>query len=84
MNKKGQVIFFLFMLAVAIIVLALGLAQPTKSLTDETQSNMNCTNPALDNYQRGACYMTDMTPAYFIIGIISIAFIVIGAKIIIG
>lgn len=88
MNSRGQVIFFGLMLAIVIIILALGLAGPTKETIDNVRGNttgdivgMNCTDSSISNFQNAACITTDLTIFYFIGGLIFLAGIILSAKI---
>lgn len=91
MNSKGQVIFYSFMLGVVVIVLALAFAPTLKVFTDTARSNstdtnvgLGCTNSSISDYDKGACTIVDLNMPYFIIGIVSLAGIVIGARVISG
>ena len=91
MNKRGQVVIYTLMLAVVIIILGLALIpslnesnQNARADTTDTQIGLNCSNPNLDDYYKGTCLIQDLTMPYFIGGVIGIAGLVIGAKIIYG
>ncbi len=92
MNSKGQVIFFGLMLAIVIIILALGLSGPVKQTIDNVRANstttdgvesigMNCTDASISNFQNAACITTDLTIFYFIGGLIFLAGIILSSKI---
>lgn len=81
MYKKGQVVFFGFMLGLVIILLALALAPPIKQSIDNARSSMDCNNQSISNFQKAGCLATDSTMFYFTIGILMIGGIVIGARI---
>lgn len=88
---KGQIVFFGMMLGILIIVFALGVAPTVKEFTDAARNEtdavggtgLNCTNPALSDYDKGACTITDLTLPYFIGGIVLIGGIILVSKIII-
>jgi len=88
LNKRGQIIFYGLMLGAIVIVLALALAPATKQFVDGARNEtslvggdgLNCTNPALSVYDKGACQITDLTLPYFIGGLIFIGVIAITAK----
>lgn len=83
-GKKGQTIFYGFMLGITIIVLALALAGPTLSFTQVSMNQttgLDCTNSSISIYDQGACIVTDLTLPYFVGGLLAIAGIVIGGKI---
>ena len=79
MNKKGQVVIYVFMIAIVILVLAIGFAPGVKDSVDTARgtSGMNCTSSNLDVFGQLNCVSTDMFLFYFIFGLIAIAGIVI-------
>ena len=87
-NKNGQVIFVVFMVFLVVIVLALTLAYPLLQRTNDVRNQtydgelvgMDCSNTSISDYTKAACYVSDVTPAYFIGGIIALAGLYIGAK----
>lgn len=86
MNSRGQMVFYGFMLAVTIIVLALALAGPVMTATNGARdtavnNGMDCANSSIDIYTKAACTSTDLTLPYFIGGLIAIAAVVLTAKI---
>ena len=81
-NKKGQVIFYAFMIGITILVLALALAPPVRTQVDEARTAMDCGNESISNFYKAACVVSDLTIFYFIGGLIFIAGAVITAKII--
>ena len=93
MNNRGQVIFFTFMLALTVIVLALGLAFPVKETIDNATNSsnnsqatdpsgtLNCNNSTLSNFDKGACVVADMSMFYFLGGLIFIAGSILAARI---
>ena len=83
-NKKGQVLFYAFMLGLVIIVLALALAGPVRTFTDDARDSdgLNCSNPAIDDYTNAGCIATDLTLFYFIGALIFIGFAIWRAKIV--
>ena len=86
MNKKGQVMFFGFMLGLTIIILALALAPAVVDSvgTARNASNMDCDNSSISYGDQAACIATDSLSFYFIGGLIFIGGLVIGAKILFG
>jgi type IV secretory pathway protease TraF len=89
MNGKGQVFFFTLMLAVVVIVLALALATPIKQSVDTSMNatinddvGLDCSNTSIPPFQKGQCVLTDLTTPYFFYGLIGIAGIIIGARLI--
>lgn len=91
MNKKGQVIFYGLMLAVVVIIVAMVLAPVIKNHLDgvmgpntATTQGLDCTNSSIPDFQKGQCVVTDWSQVYFFFGLLAVAGVVIGAKIIIG
>lgn len=88
---RGQIVFFGMMLGILVIVLALGLAPTVKQFTDAARNEtdavggqgLNCTNPALSDYDKGACTITDLSLPYFIGGLVLIGGIILVSKVII-
>lgn len=79
LNNKGQAFFVSLMLAIVVFILALALAGPLKSFTDnargpnnETNQGLNCDNLPASNdtynqdFDRANCIATDMFLPYFI------------------
>ena len=78
-------------MCVIIIVLALALAPALKESATSARNTtdwvggqgLDCSNASISDYDKGACVITDVTPAYFFWGLLAIAGILIIAKIII-
>lgn len=90
-NKRGQAIFYTFMLGVVVIVLALALASPVKQFVDnarnvssDTQVGLDCGNSSISMFDKGTCTFVDLGLPYFIFGLIGIAGIIIGARVVFG
>jgi len=85
MNNRGQVIFFTFMLAFTIIILALALAGPTKELVDDARNagNLDCANESISTFDKGACIVSDLSTFQYIGGLIFIAGMVLAARVVI-
>jgi hypothetical protein len=84
MNNKSQVLFYTLMLSTLILVLALSLAKPVKEAVTQTRSDMNCSDPTISEYDQATCYGYDILLWFFILLLIAIGFVVLGAKIIGG
>jgi len=84
MNKKSQIIFFAFMMAIVIIVLALGLIYSVKEAKDNARTSLDCTNTSISDYDKATCLITDISLPYFIGGLFALAGLIIGARIIFG
>ena len=89
-NKKGQVLFYSFMLGILILILALAFTEPVKNqidsirnaTTDEGTVGLDCTNSSISDYDKGACIVADLTIFHFVGGLIFIAGAIITAKLI--
>ena len=91
MNNNGQVFFFAMMLGIVIVILALAFAPILKSFNDDARNvssnttvGLDCTNSSISDYTKAQCTIQDMSLPYFIIGIIAIGGVVLGAKAIFG
>ena len=89
MNNQGQLSVVAFMIAVAIIVLALAFIPSINLLSTNAQNEtseiggMNCT-ATTDDFVKAACYTADITQFWFIGGLIALAGVIVSAKIIFG
>lgn len=88
MNNKAQTIFYTFMLGIVIIILALALAPAVKisvddarNTTTDSRQGLDCENNSISDFDKSTCITTDMSIPYFVLGIIAIGLIVIGAKV---
>jgi len=79
MNKKGQVILYYFMIAVFIIILAIVLINPLKTLITEVRdpAQLNCSSTSLTFGQESTCLFVDLILPYFIIALFAFAFIIL-------
>lgn len=91
MNKKGQLAVYTLMLAVVVFVLAVALSSPVKQFTDnarapsnETQVGLDCNNSTISDFQKAQCVITDISLPYFVIGMLAIAGMIVGAKVFFG
>jgi len=92
MNKKGfTTVFYTFMIALTIIVLALALAGPisetvsnARNETYEGYYGLNCSSETISNFDKAACVTSDMSIFYFIGGLIFVAGMVITARLVFG
>ena len=91
LNGRGQVFFYTFMLAIVVIVLAVAFAFPIKQTADEAMNastvnsvGLDCSNSSITNAQKGQCILVDLTTPYFVIGLIAIAGIILGARVMSG
>ena len=96
MNNRGQVLILSLMIAITVIVLTLALAPVViDHITDVNNETvvttggnviygLNCTNAAINNYDRATCLVTDITIFQFIGGLVFIAIGLISARIAFG
>lgn len=82
MNKRGQIIFVTFMIAVVVIVLALAFAFPVKEATTNARTTMDCSNASISDYDKAGCLASDLTLFYVIGGMIFIAGVVMTARVV--
>ena len=83
MNNKAQISMILFMLAVVIIILAIAFIYPIYEGTTNASNSMTCSTTT-DDFVKAACWVADLNMAYFIGGIIAMAGVMIGAKLVIS
>jgi len=90
MNKKGQVVFYGFMIGIVIFVLALALAPSVRDFTYSARNEsygdtigLNCSTTN-DDFIKAACIVTDMNLFYFVATLIFMAGAVVTAKYYLG
>ena len=88
MNKGGQVIFYTLMIFVTIVILAMALVSVVKSQVDDARNptsdtavGLDCSNSSISDYQKGQCLLTDLTTPYFFFGLLGIAGLIVGARV---
>jgi len=89
-NKKGQVLFYSFMLGILVLVLALAFTEPVKQQVDSIRNTttiegtvgLDCANSTISDYDKGACLVADLTIFHFIGGLIFISGAILTAKLI--
>lgn len=91
LNKNGQVVFYTLMLGIVVVIIALALvpvvndfAQSAMNVTDDTHVGLDCQNSTIPDWQKSQCVLTDASTPYFFFGLLGIALLVIGAKVIFG
>jgi hypothetical protein len=86
MNKRGQVIIVLLMIAITMIIVVLALSPLIKQIVDESRNsnNLDCENASISNFDKTTCVASDMTQFYFIGGMIFLAGSVVTARVLIG
>lgn len=90
-RNRGQVAILGLMLGVVIIVLALafapGLRQfvtDARNTTSDTQVGLDCNNASISDFDKSTCTAVDFSLPFFIVGLIGIAVVYIGARIVFG
>lgn len=88
MNNRGQVVFFALMLGIVVVLLAMALVPvvnqvvgETRNATTDTQVGLDCSNTSISDYVKSQCIITDVTTPYFFFGLVGIALLIIGAKV---
>jgi len=88
MNNKAQASVLAFMIAIVVIILAISLAFPLNQMTTNAMNEtseiggMNCT-ATTDDFVKAGCWVVDLGQGYFIGGLLAIAGLIIGARLII-
>jgi len=89
MNNSGQAIFFTFMIAVVVIVLAIAFAYPLKQhyenvmgANTDTNAGLDCQNSSISEFQKAQCIITDASMPFFIFALLGIAGLIIAAKVV--
>lgn len=90
-NRRGQIIFYTLMLFAIIVVIAMALVPVVKNtvddarnVTSDTQVGLDCGNESISDYQKGQCMLTDLATPYFFFGLLGIAALVVGAKVLLS
>jgi heme/copper-type cytochrome/quinol oxidase subunit 2 len=91
LNKNGQVIFYTMMLMIVVVLLALALSPivntfvvDARNSTTDSQVGLDCENETISDYTKSQCILTDITTPYFFFGLIGIALLIIGARVMLG
>ena len=69
LNKKGQSIFFLFMIAIVLFILGFALAPALVTSSSSVTSTLGCSNQSIEAYQKVHCGVIDIV-APWITGLI--------------
>jgi len=86
MNNRAQVMFFLLMVGIVIIILALALAPVVQDTITDMRDNetayvgLDCTNSSISQYDKATCVIADLTIFHFIVGLILLGGAVIAAR----
>jgi len=88
-NKRGQTMFYAFMLGLCVIILALALApvlmnqaNSARNVTDGDTYGLDCNNASISSFDKVTCYAIDLSPFYFVGSLIMIGGIILVSKII--
>jgi hypothetical protein len=89
LNKRGSVLIYGMMVALTVLILALALAPAVAQFTNNAMNasdgdtiGMDCNNISISNFQKAACYATDLNLFYFIGGLIFLAGAFITARVV--
>lgn len=87
MNSKGQAVFYLLMLSIVCVILALALAPVLKQYNDDarapssdTRVGLDCSNASISDYDKANCVSTDINYSAFFWIILAIGGAVAAAK----
>lgn len=91
MNDKGSItLLYTLMIAVAVIILAMGLAPAVKSFVDnsrntttDTQVGLDCSNTSISDFDQATCVSVDLTTPFFLGGLIALAIAILAARLVI-
>lgn len=64
MNKKGQAVFLLLMLAISFFFIGLAISPAIQDSVDSGRSTMDCSNTSIDTSQKINCGVTDLIIPY--------------------
>ncbi len=91
LNTKGQVFFYTLMLGIVIVLLALAFADPLRETIDTARApstgdsvGLDCGNSSISDFDKANCTMVDLGLPYFFWGMLALAGLVIGAKVMYG
>lgn len=89
MNNKGQYAIYTLMIGIVMLILAMAFAPALKSFVDSARApptnesvGLDCSNESISDFDKATCVTTDLFLPYFILGLIGLAFIVIGYKVV--
>ena len=66
MNKKGQVVFVYLMIGIVFFVLGLALAPGLTEMSNEVQTELDCSNETISNQNKSVCYQVDSIPPLYV------------------
>lgn len=84
MNKKASILIYGMMLGLVVLILALALAPSTTLFASTSMTSLDCSNESISNFDRATCYVIDLSPFYFIGGLIFIGGAIVTSKILFG
>lgn len=78
MDKKGTVALYLFMLGIVFFFLGMALAPSLTDTTNESRTELDCSNASIINQNKAVCYQMDSMPPLYVGFIFGIAGIILG------
>lgn len=83
-NKRGQMTLYIFMIAVVVILFALGVSGALKEQVEiaRNPNNLDCANTSISKFDKVNCIATDINQFYFIGGLVALGLGFVGVKII--
>lgn len=89
MNSKGQAIFYTLMVAIVVVIFALATVPALRQNADIALApstsetvGLDCSNPSISDYDKANCTIVDLGMPYFFWGLLGIASLILGAKLI--
>jgi hypothetical protein len=84
LNKRGQGIFFLFMISIVMFILGFSLTPVLVTNASSVMSNMNCSNASITTDFKVTCQVIDLSSALVGGIIFALGGLALGAKIMYG
>lgn len=84
MNKKGQTVFYFFMIGVIIFLLTFGLASSLIKNSDKVRVDMDCSNTSISTTEKISCTTVDLVAPFFLAILIGVGGTILLAKGVIG
>lgn len=84
MNKKGQTVFYFFMIGVIIFLLTFGLASSLIKNSDKVRVDMDCSNNSISTTEKISCTTVDLVAPFFLAILIGVGGTILLAKGVIG
>lgn len=91
MNNRGQVVLLALMLGAVILVVTIALSPVIKEISVEARNvssgdriGLDCGNSSISDFDKSTCVITDLYLPYFLISVLGLVGILVGARIILG